>query len=357
MSFNKKLKKLLLLWLTNKQPEELKPKKIKTIVIFRYDRIGDMIVTTPLFRELKLALPFAKIVVLASQNNKDVIKFNPYVDKVIINSKRNFFSDFFYLHHLRKQVVDVCIDLDHSIIWHSLLRLKFINPRAAFSVYKYEKYETFTSELKIFCKTTKINQLASFSDKWLEVTELFGFKAKSTKYDIFLSSAIEKKASNFLKRYQNNFKIMVNLSGSFPEKKIEDKNFINLSKTLTSLKPNIRLVLLSTPGNFSYYYSLANDIQNDRIILAYKTETILEVAALIKYADFVITPDTSIVHIASAYNKPILSIHENNKKSYNLWRPSSEIKEVVYAKSTYGILDIDFDEVINKSKEIVNLIN
>jgi len=354
MSLKKRLKRFFLLWLTNKQAEEIKPKEIKKIVIFRYDRIGDMIVTTPLFRELKLALPWVKIEVLASYDNKDVIRFNPYVDKVIINSKRNFFSDFFYLRHLRSQTVDVCIDLDHSIIWHSLLRLKFIKPRLALSIYKYEKYDTQLKELKIFSKTTAKNELASFSQKWLEVTNLFGFRAKSSKYDIFLSSAIENRGSYFLKKYRDNFKIIINLSGSFPEKRIEDKNFINLSKVLTNFRPDIQLVLLSTPRNFSKYSNLINSLQDDRIILAYKSETILEVAALIKFADFVITPDTSIVHVASAFNKPVLSIHENNKKSYNLWRPTSEIHEVVYAKSSYGILDIEFDEVIAKSKQIVN---
>ena len=41
-----------------------------------------MIVTTPIFRELKQAYPNISISVLASQINKDVIRNNPYIDEI-----------------------------------------------------------------------------------------------------------------------------------------------------------------------------------------------------------------------------------------------------------------------------------
>ena len=53
--------------------------------------------------------------------------------------------------------------------------------------------------------------------------------------------------------------------------------------------------------------------------------------ALIKNLDIIITPDTSISHIASAFNKPIVSIHENNLNSYKLFTPTSSLSKTVFA--------------------------
>ncbi|MDC0597140.1 hypothetical protein OAP43_05215 [Candidatus Pseudothioglobus singularis] len=61
-----------------------------------------------------------------------------------------------------------------------------------------------------------------------------------------------------------------------------------------------------------------------RLLTNTKTKSILDVAALIKHQDLVITPDTSIVHIASSFNIPIVTIHENNWDSHQLFSPTSE---------------------------------
>ena len=102
-------KALLLRGITKKKNIEFDVKKSSKVLILRYDRIGDMVITTPVFRELKLAYPHIKITVLASKANKAVIVNNPYVDDIITNHKNNFLSDFPSLLKLRQQKFDVCI--------------------------------------------------------------------------------------------------------------------------------------------------------------------------------------------------------------------------------------------------------
>ena len=52
---------------------------VNSILILRYDRIGDMIVTTPIFRRLKELHPQLKIGVFASETNAEIILNNPFV--------------------------------------------------------------------------------------------------------------------------------------------------------------------------------------------------------------------------------------------------------------------------------------
>ena len=99
----------------------------------KYDRIGDMVVTTPIFRELKNAYPNVSISVLASAENKDVIRYNPYIDNIYTNYKNSILNDLPTLLKLRKKQFDVCIELEHSVIPHAIFRLKIINPKKIIS--------------------------------------------------------------------------------------------------------------------------------------------------------------------------------------------------------------------------------
>ena len=93
MKSNKKLKAYLLRLLTKKKNLSFDLKKSKRVLILKYDRIGDMVVTTPIFRELKTAYPNISISVLASEENKDVIRYNPYIDKIYTNYKNSILKD------------------------------------------------------------------------------------------------------------------------------------------------------------------------------------------------------------------------------------------------------------------------
>jgi hypothetical protein len=47
--------------------------KIRRVLIFRFDRIGDMIVTTPVFGALKRRNPALRISVIASSLNEELV--------------------------------------------------------------------------------------------------------------------------------------------------------------------------------------------------------------------------------------------------------------------------------------------
>jgi lipopolysaccharide heptosyltransferase II len=90
--------------LNRKSP--LKKDEIKRILLLRHDRVGDMVLSTPVFRALKTEYPDAKITVLASENNHDILQNNPNVDEVLIyKGMRSFMSE------VHKKNFDMAIDL------------------------------------------------------------------------------------------------------------------------------------------------------------------------------------------------------------------------------------------------------
>ena len=164
MSLSQKFKAGILRWLTHKKLVDFDIKKVQSVLFLRYDRIGDMVITTPVFRELKLAYPHISITVLASKANQDILLNNPYVDHIVTNHKNNLLQDLPSLLQLRKQQFDVCIEFDHSVIPHAIIRLKIINPKKVISVKKDGRYGVDGSELLLYDFYTEKPSNAHFRD-------------------------------------------------------------------------------------------------------------------------------------------------------------------------------------------------
>lgn len=139
MSLTIKLKAFFLRKITYKKNITFDNKKLKKILIFRYDRIGDMVVTTPLISALKKSFPKSKLIILASEINAEVLLKNQYVDEVKKYPK-NIFLALKCLIGLRKEKIDLLIDLNHSIIWRALLEIRIIKPVWAISPQKGSRY-------------------------------------------------------------------------------------------------------------------------------------------------------------------------------------------------------------------------
>ncbi len=354
---DKKIKAYLLRLLTNKKNISFDIKKSKKVLILKYDRIGDMIVITPIFRELKSAYPDISISVLASKENKDVIRYNPYIDKIYTNYKNSILQDLPTLLRLRKKQFDVCIELEHSVIPHAIFRLKIINPKKIISIHKDGRYGVKGSELQLYDYFTEKDKKSHFGKIWLDTLIFFGIKPSSNKYDFFLSNVERDRAKSFVSSVANKIKIGINIEGSFPEKSIQKKELAQICRGLYSHHSNIAIVIFASPNSISKKKKMISELDLDFVIPSYTTGTIIDAAALIEQLDLIITPDTSIVHIASSFDKPVVSIHENNRDSYRLWKPISTLSKTVFAKSSYGLFGYSASDIVDASLEMINKIN
>ena len=59
------------------------PEKISKILVIRNDKLGDMVVTSGFFRELRNAFPKSSITLIASEQNKAVVEKNPHIDEIL----------------------------------------------------------------------------------------------------------------------------------------------------------------------------------------------------------------------------------------------------------------------------------
>ena len=348
-----RIKAYILRRLTRKKSINFDIRKAKNILFLRYDRIGDMVITTPVFRELKLAYPEINITVLASKVNQGVLLNNPYVNEVFTNHKNNFFIDLPTLLKLRKKQFDVCVEFDHSVIPHAILRHRIIKPKKILSVIKEGRYGVKGDELKLYDRFTDKPKDAHFRDIWLDTLRPFGVVPKSNEYDLYITDKQEEFANTFLKQYYPKYLIGINLEGAVKGKRIQFVELERICKGLYQANNNIQIIILTTPSNFQITTKKISKIALDYVVTSYKTKSILDMAALIKHLDLVITPDTSIVHIASAFNIPIVTIHEDNRDSHQLFAPTSEYTRTVFSEFSDRLDGYNVNKIIENS---INLI-
>jgi len=349
------IKAKILKFVGSKKPVNFDIKNAKNVLFFRYDRIGDMVITTPVFRELKLACPNIKITVLASKINKEVLNNNPYVDHIITNHKNFFFSDLPSLLKLRQQKFDVCVEFDHSVIPHAIIRLKIINPKKIISIKKDGRYGVNGNELSMYDVYTEKLKKGHFRDIWLEVLRPFDVSPKSNDYDLFITSELKNEAQNFIKKYSSKFLVGINLEGAVKGKKIRFSELYQICQGLHQQNNNIQVIILTSPGNYRRTGQKIKEMGLDYVVMSYKTDTILNVSAIINQLDLIITPDTSIVHIASYFNKPLVTIHENNQDSYLLFSPVSKLHRTVFSKSKNSLNGFSINLLLDYCFELIKL--
>jgi ADP-heptose:LPS heptosyltransferase len=168
MSLNNIIKAFFLKLIGNKKNIPFDNKKINKILIFRYDRIGDMIVTTPLIGALKKSFPNSKLIILASEVNACVLTNNQYVDK-IQKYPKNIFLAILCLIRLRAEEIDLLVDLNHSIIWRALLEIRLINPVWVISPQKGSRYGINGSSLSLYDKQGDADVIQTLSLVYLNL--------------------------------------------------------------------------------------------------------------------------------------------------------------------------------------------
>ena len=353
MKIKNNIKGYILRLLTRKKSADFDIKKSKSILFLRYDRIGDMVITTPIFRELKALYPYINIIVLASKLNKGVLLNNPNINEIYTCNKNNILSDIFLLIKLRRKKIDVCVEFDHSVIPHAILRLIAIKPKKIISVAKFGRYGVNKNELGLYDIFTEKTKGQHLSDIWLNTIRPFGVIPKSNKYDLYITDKQELLAKKFLKKYPNKSLIGINLEGAVKGKKIEFSKFKEILRGIYQIKNDIQVIILSSPERFQFFNKKIEEMSLEYVISSYQTNTILDVAALIKELDLVITPDTSIVHIASAFDIPLVSIHEDNKDSYSLFAPKSKNNRTVFSKFPDRLEGYNVGKIIENSVELL----
>ena len=334
----------------------LKDNNIKSILFLRYDgKIGDMIVNSLIFREIKKVYPDIKIGVVARGAAIDIIRENPNVDKIYEYYKdRKKIKDLAL--KIKEEKYDLLIDFSEMLRVNQMMLINLCGARTNIGLDRkdWELFDLSIESGKDFKWTEHI------TNRYLAYLIKLGLKKENIdiSYDIYLKD--EKKYEDFFNEIKENKKIILNPYGASKHKSF---NIETLENIINYLKDKDIAIILTYFGD-KYKELEFLEKKYKYVYIPKKIESILDTAILIKKSDYVISPDTSIVHIASAFNKKMIIVYPPKGGKYGVdhlvWAPKSEYSRVIFCKDkigTYDEIDINTFNMEEMKEEILKLIN
>lgn len=334
----------------------LKDNSIKSVLFLRYDgKIGDMIVNSLMFREIKKVYPDIRIGVIARGVAIDIIKDNPNVDKIYEYYKdRKKIKDLAL--KIKEEKYDLLIDFSEMLRVNQMMLINLCRARINIGLDRkdWELFDLSIESDKDFKWTEHITK------RYLAYLIKLGLKKENINisYDIYLKD--EKKYEVFFNEIKESKKLILNPYGASKHKSFSIETLENI---ITYLKDkDIAIILIYFGDKYKELEFLEKKYKY--VYIPKKIESILDTAILIKKSDYVISPDTSIVHIASAFNKKMITVYPPKGGKYGVdhlvWAPKSEYSRVIFCKDkvgTYDEIDINTFNMEEMKEEILKLIN
>jgi ADP-heptose:LPS heptosyltransferase len=292
------LNKLLICFFP-KRKNRFDPSKIKTILIARNDKIGDMVVTTPLIKNLAQA--GYDVYVSSQQGSLAIVEHNPYVKGTFSYNDYSLKDLFQTIKKIRKHHFDLVIDTRpfYSFEMKKIIFCAFTNSTHLMGFNK-SSVKTYNISIAYYDNNAHITNQLNMIYKYLNIGHY------DYSYDLHILQENEKHISDFIA--ENNIKkfIIINPFGGAKKRELSEWQMKYIVSRLKESKPEHQIVFIGEPNKM-------NNI-NEALGLKFKSKTnsILDVISLIKKASYVVTVDTSIVHITAAFNLPCLTIYSES---------------------------------------------
>ena len=266
-------------------------------LVIRFSSIGDIVLTSPVIRCLKKQKTDAEIHFVTKASFKVLLENNPYIEKVITFQKE--IDE--VLDRLKNENYDFVIDLHHNLRSTKLKR-KLKKPSATFPKLNYKK---------LLLTTFKINRLPNVHvvDRYFKAVETLGITNDQLGLDYFIPEQDEVRISDF--GIPENF-ITFSIGAQFNTKKLPNKKISELIQ-----KINLPVVLLGGETDFDNAEEISKS--NSSIINLCGRVNLNQAASVLKQATKVVTHDTGLMHIASSFNKPIVSIWGNTVPAFGMY--------------------------------------
>ncbi|MEI8134414.1 MAG: glycosyltransferase family 9 protein [bacterium] len=295
--------------------------EIRSVLFIRYDALGDMVVTTPLWRILKSLKPSIKIGVAGSYKNLGVLQADTDVD-VIYDYSATSLGDV-----LAKAKVARTDGWDLVVMckFNQKTRGGIISRRSTANGFNVtvgtpnaEGHQALFSKLVGLPRSQHempmTEQLQCLLRGVIDLPDAQPVRPTLMIEPSAYQEALERINSSLSEKGKNKY-ILINVDAPEVRKWGLQKN-LELAKVVESEYPDYVIFMISLPENEDAIKDaiIGSSLKNSKY---FNTENFQYLLTLIRQAKLVVTPDTGIAHIASAESIPILGFYPEA----NEWLP------------------------------------
>ena len=264
--------------------------------------------TTPAISVIREQFPHAEITVLANAMVSQLLLHHPGIDKIITFDRkgkhRGIVGRLRLAIELRKHAYDLAIILPNSfdaalVPWLAGIPVRMGKCSDGRTMLLNERYNT-----------TNGAAPGHEVEYYLNLMQHFGITGSCTQPHLFVTSDEEKTASAFLAEYgiqSSDFVLGINPGASYGSaKRWYPDRFAQVARRLAD-EWGARVVIFGGPGETAIAADLESRLEGTAVNAAGKT-TVRQLMALIRRCNFFITNDSGPMHIAAAFDVPLVAI-------------------------------------------------
>lgn len=288
------------------------------ILVIRFSSIGDVVLTTPVVRCLKQQIPDIEIHFITKKSFQPILQDNPYIDKLItIQSSINE-----VISELKKEKYDWVIDL-HKNVRTLSLKQKLGVPSRSFPKMNLEKWMLVKFKID---RMPKIHIV----DRYFETVKHLGVKNDLQPCDFFISNDAYVNIENTFELTSSY--ITIAIGAQFATKRM---NFEKLSEIISQLDETIIIVGGSMDNELAQ--QLIDHFPSKTIKNACGDFSLQQSASIVKQSKLIITNDTGLMHIASCYQIPTVSVWGNTVPALGMYPYFPEKPELFSIHEVEGL--------------------
>jgi len=325
---------------------------VKFLVV-RFSSIGDIILTTPVFRHLKQEVEDSEIHFLTKSGYASLLSENPYIDQI-----HSFDGDIrSCIAALRKLEIDYVIDLHRNL---RSARIKQGLKRVGFSVRKLNWQKWLLVNLKLDRLPDR-----HIVDRNLDTINSFIEERDKGGLDYFIPKKEELPIHSLPKVFFHGY-IGLSIGAQHETKKLPPESLVKLCRLL-----EYPVVVLGGPEDRETGKIIASSLPEKNIVNACGSYSIHQSASLVRGARLLITHDTGLMHIGAAFQKTIISVWGNTVPEFGMYpyradpssvqfevpglscRPCSKIGHQKCPKGHFNcMLQQDLEEIARSAKQL-----
>ncbi|MBL7999829.1 MAG: glycosyltransferase family 9 protein [Candidatus Kapabacteria bacterium] len=339
-------------------PAPLDTTGIHRVLILRYDRLGDMVVTLPMIDILREYLPHATIDVLASPKNSELIRNDGRINNI-------------YEWDGRLTSLPVLRNVLRAKHYDAVYCAVFFKLSAAGMLVNYLVGDTPVKIMQGNAAPEKLAQYHTWFNMMIDINAsnqpmvqtLAEFAATSLGIDtttgrLFNRERFKLPVSTKRKEVREQYGIpdsatclFYNLSAGMPYREMSYEKNKQIVHYILNTYPDIYL-LLNAVGAMRAVAERLSELSS-RVHLPDADISLQKMMDAVHAADIVVTPDTSITHFATAHRKPAIVLCTPISSSAQ-WLPFNVPYRALFSEHDEGIEAIAADAVCSAFDDLVN---
>ena len=309
---------------------------VRNVLILRTDHLGDLLLSTPLIRKLRTALPDRRFTLVASPANAQALAGWDAIDEILVFDARwPLAQKWRFLQELWLTRWDLCLTLSPRTISYLLGRLSGAPVRAGLVYSRRVLVRLLSPVWLTHTVVSKVDELSEAGEavphevlQLEEVARVLGLPGNPPgPLELPLQLSAQEWAQEWLSSQESPGSGIVGIHGAFKwlSNGWTTADFLSLVRAVQAL-PGVRKVLLTFgPGDKDLQSEVAEALSRepDPALLMPGQLPVSRWAALFSRCEAIISPDTGSLHLAVALGRPVVAVYETRKFAHcsSQWAP------------------------------------